>query len=238
MVEPVRLKLLMLHGWTQCASSFAFRCKAFERRLQDCATLTFLDAPHVLSSDASLPDTSRAWFSRNSQTGEYVGWNDSRRMIAACWERDGPFDAICGFSQGAVALHQLLVDLSESDAEAESNTLAPLLASPPSCVILVCGFPSRHGITPTEGMENVDVLPPGAKPLHIPALHVMAENDTIVPLVAQRALYARWSNGSAQALMTDRGHSMPQRSADMTVVADFLRDHSRLRRAAATAPIA
>lgn len=167
------------------------------------------------AADRARPDDVFAELPRH-----YRGWPDSRRYLSQLWATEGPFDVICGFSQGAVAVHQLLCELEAALHHGVTDALpaddcAAILASPPSAAILVCGFPSR---------SDRALLPLGAK-LRTPSLHVNSESDATVNIRWQRELLNRFH--SPDVILHDKGHSMPQRSGDMAVVVGFVSRHIR-----------
>jgi hypothetical protein len=143
----------------------------------------------------------------------FYGWDESRKYLADLWAKEGPFDAICGFSQGAVALHQLLYELEQGDAEMLAE-IAPIAAAPPTCAIFVCGFPS--GCVPVEYY------------IRTPSLHVIASNDACVPTARQYELLDSCDTSSRASFTTDKGHCMPQKSADMQSIAAFLATHIKM----------
>lgn len=184
---------------------------------------------------------------------KYHGWeSESRAHIAALWASHGPFTGVLGFSQGAVAVHQLLRELGAWQRVAAAaavasggggtqalpsppDDLAPILAAPPKWGVMVCGFPALHG----PPLPDVDPSPAtaaygasvGMRPdlpceplLTIPSLHIVGEGDATVPPPLQRQLAACFA--SPRLMATDKGHAMPQRSADLAALVDFIREHS------------
>lgn len=96
------------------------RIGALRRALKDSADLVFVDPPHVVdmpTSDASRfdsdaaatptsdADTPRAWwFAESREDGQYrkfVKFEETLRYLRNILEKEGPFDGIFGFSQGA-----------------------------------------------------------------------------------------------------------------------------------------
>lgn len=161
----------------------------------------------------------------------YHCWEESRGYLAGVWAAHGPFHGVVGFSQGAVVAHQLLREVEGwARAAAAGGEVArgfpvppgcePLAAAPPAWAVLVCGFPAAHG----------PALPPGGPAgggeprLATPSLHVIGEGDATVPPALQRELLQAFDGG--EALVTDKGHAMPQRAADLAAVVGFVRRHT------------
>ena len=216
----------MLHGWTQNGLVLSEKSSNFKRKFRNVASLHFLSGPHHVPKCEGVTDRedARGWWNYDTATfasaddpgrfrREYTGWPLSRDLIAKAWQEHGPFDGICGFSQGAVVLHQLLRELGNADAMDKEITeiLLPIVKSPPKFGIFVCGFPAQHG-----GSAG---LPP-ASLIKLPSIHVIAENDSVVPAALQRELAALFPG--AERLVTDKGHAMPQRAAELSSIVDFV----------------
>ncbi|RYG39980.1 hypothetical protein EON68_04810, partial [archaeon] len=166
----------------------------------------------------------------------YYGWHDSLASLAELHAREGPFQAMCGFSQGAVALHNLLLEMqaeaegAHADAGPDSVYAQPavraLLRSPPACAIFVCGFPSAAALTaaPASGVSTGGPAAEEARKLRIPSLHVVSPQDGVVPYDMHVRLAECFD---APVLLTsDRGHTMPQRAGEMAAIAEFIRKHT------------
>lgn len=146
-VQPVRAKVLVLHGWTQNARVLFDRVSAFRRKMRKGGILTvFAQAPHVLELDEdSGPGGApveraepRGWFGyqpRDPTEGRdpfhpqasgcvYVGMRRSLEVVSRLWEFHGGFDAILGFSQGGVLAHHIV-----REAEAAADPVPPTLPS-------------------------------------------------------------------------------------------------------------
>jgi dienelactone hydrolase len=214
-----RPRILMLHGWTQNAALFAEKAGAFRKKLRG-YDLFFAEAPHLVSTeDAGGRDNARSWWTIE-EVGPaevfrrpFIGWAESRRYIAALWDSHGPFDGLVGFSQGAVAVHQLVSETLSWVAGvcAAPGDCAAIAACPPRFAVLVCGFPSALAISPA-----------GVGPLRLPTLHLIAEGDLVVPPVLQAELADRFSEPTV--LRIDKGHAMPQRACDLAIVVKFVED--------------
>ncbi|KAI0204175.1 serine hydrolase FSH [Astrocystis sublimbata] len=119
------LKILMLHGYTQSGSLFSAKTKALNKLLIKALspapldlhpTLIFPTGPHRLrpsdipgyvppedpSPDAISEDDldNWAWFRKDEASGDYRGFADGMRQIAATIAESGGVDGVVGFSQG------------------------------------------------------------------------------------------------------------------------------------------
>lgn len=146
---------------------------------------------------------------------DYYSWGASRAFIAEVWRSQGPFDAIVGFSQGAVATHILLADIAaytKGDTSALPDETSILSGHPPRCAVFVCGFPSCASMRQHEGAL-----------LSTPSLHCVATGDTLVPPHLQEELSTCFADSTL--LRFDRGHSMPQRAGDLDTIISFMAKH-------------
>lgn len=121
----------MLHGWTQNAEVFRSKTHPFVRKVEKVTgtngsrvDLVWATAPHHLPVIfEGQRENARAWFYYDAEDRaklvdvfapvrrEYHGWAASRAYLGELWLEHGPFDVLCGFSQGAVVTHQLLQDI-------------------------------------------------------------------------------------------------------------------------------
>ena len=155
----------------------------------------------------------------------FVGWDESRALIAALWEHHGPFDGVAGFSQGAVAVHQLVYEAQgwADGTIAPPPACASIADAPPRFAILVCGFPSALAVRDATGGDRD--ISPAALPLRLPSLHFVAQGDHTVPPPLQTELAAAFVD--PVVLTTEKGHAMPQRAPELAAVAQFVRERMR-----------
>jgi hypothetical protein len=213
-----RPRILMLHGWTQNATLFSEKAGAFRKKLRDVADLHFAEAPFIVcADDAGGRENARSWWTIAETTTEppfrrpFVGWNESRAYLASLWESAGPFDGIVGFSQGAVAAHQLVSEVTSWVAGSiPTSDCEPIARQPPRFAVFICGFPSALAI------------PSAAADARLPfrSLHVVADGDQVVPPELQRELASCFTD--PVVLSIDKGHAMPQRASDLAVVVGFV----------------
>ena len=137
----------------------------------------------------------------------YDGWALSRDFIAEHCRREGPFDGVLGFSQGAT-LAGLLVALAASSS-ADVSTAFPQFGF----AILVGGFASA-------APEHAALY--RADSLRIPSLHLIGLTDNVVPPQRSRALAASFH----EPLLVEHpgGHVVPGSADVRDVTLRFLRE--------------
>ena len=118
---PSKARILCLHGYAQNAAFFRQRTGSLRKALKAVAgDFVFVDAPFAATAgflgdiNADERGQSLGWWtfdeataSRPSLSHEYAGVERSLELLDATCEREGPFDGVLGFSQGA-ALAALL----------------------------------------------------------------------------------------------------------------------------------
>lgn len=116
-----KLKVLAIHGYRQNAETFRQKTGSFRKLVHKWAQFTYITAPHkvILIDDIkqvddvdigqSKDEEQYGWFfNREDNTfrgirkgGPAIGFEESIRFIEDIFEKEGPFDGIWGFSQGA-----------------------------------------------------------------------------------------------------------------------------------------
>ncbi|KAI8852647.1 serine hydrolase FSH [Chytridium lagenaria] len=153
-------RILCLHGYTQNSDVFRARTAILRKDLASIAELVYIDAPHIVpasenkisNSDVNagkqgwcfrskllilLDSTQRSWWTDDQGL---AGFQEAISFIKGCWDENGPFDGIFGFSQGATMAAIMGSELSF--LHAAKNLRFP----PPRYVIAVSGFlPTRAG---------------------------------------------------------------------------------------------
>ncbi|KAL4881795.1 serine hydrolase FSH [Aspergillus karnatakaensis] len=111
-------KILCLHGHGTSAAIFKSQTASFRAHLPSRYTFTFIDAPHPSAPapgiKAIYPDyPTYTWFSEATPTGVRA----AHAWVREYCRRHGPFDAVCGFSQGC----SLIASLCLFDAFERTN---------------------------------------------------------------------------------------------------------------------
>ena len=129
---------------------------------------------------------------------------------------NGYLTAVFGFSQGAVFCHILTV-LTQRDPQRFGNIHAALIAS---------GFAAQHvpNSTATTQQQQQQVYDTGRLPdrqsIQIPSLHMIGKMDTSVDPALSLDLALIFDEG--QVMWHDKGHVVPQKSADCARIIAFL----------------
>lgn len=137
----------------------------------------------------------------------YQGWDRTRAAIVSAFEREGPFDGILGFSQGA-ALAGLLVGLRAPDGE-PTTPEQPLTFD---FATLVSGFVSNDPAHAALYARTASYA--------LPSLHLIGRSDGVVPAPDSRELAARF--GKATVLEHPGGHVIASDASTRAGVGAFL----------------
>lgn len=201
----------------------------------------FPDGPHIVEAASIKDPTWRSyvsanstaghrawWFARDSsftdssfinpETGGYYGLEESLKAIGELIRRDGPVDAIWGFSQGACLAGMLMALLSDSGKKLtdplvkELRGYLPENQKTPGAGLFFSGFRARY--------ERYHGLYEGG--IRAPTLHVMGEDDALVSVERSRVLVGVCGDG-AEELRHRNGHNLPKEEVELEKVAEFLR---------------
>ena len=129
----------------------------------------------------------RAWW-----TGGELSWSRLSSLLRGFWEREGPFDVVAGFSQGALLAH-----------------LVAASSEPPFC--------SLRGALFFSGFDGGTTLVPRPE---LASLHVYSDTDSAVPPAESRSLAQRYT--APRTHTHRAGHAVPQKSVDLDAVTAFL----------------
>jgi predicted esterase len=207
-------RVLALHSFRTSATIFdaQLRLAGLKQALGNLVEFTFLDAPHAASGEP-YPDVAAAfpgeayfewWDAQRVEGGgyEYRGAAASLAAVAAALleaaEAGEPFDAICGFSQGAA-----IAALAAAEQRAGRGAAA---GTPPlRFALLFAGLRSRD-----PALDPHYAALPG-----LPSLHVVGAADPVRRASAE--LLEAFREGSAEScgaapeLLTHaRGHVIPR----------------------------
>lgn len=126
-------------------------------------------------------------------------------------DEEGPLDGILGFSQGAAAAALLVGSL-----QAAPDAHRPL--TPPKFAIFVGGY------LPEPFTDLASAPRPTPASFSVPSLHILSQRDTAVP--AEQSLALKSLFAKPLTLEHDLGHCVPQRSAHVAAILDFITKHS------------
>jgi acetyl esterase/lipase len=218
-----KLKILCLHGYHGSGRVLRSQMAAFAASLESLVDFVFIDAPSLAAGDYGWWHAVDAERDRPSDDPgvdgphrHYEGWARTRDAIVASFGKQGPFDGILGFSQGA-ALAGLLVGLR---AAADTPTTDRPLHF--DFAILIGGFPSND-LELARLYERHDAY-------DLPSLHVVGRSDGIVPIEESRSLAAHFV--SPVVVEHAGGHVVASEQGVTDRVRAFLGDRIRVRHAA------
>jgi predicted esterase len=209
---PRRLKILSLHGFRTSRDVFDGQARAARWRedYDDVARFHAIDAPHEASGAASAEvravfgEDARArewWNATTDDDGKmtYRGLRASLDAIEDACERDGPYDGVLGFSQGATLAAIALA--------------TPRLAKRFAFGILVSGMRARAEETKTCDYGAIEV----------PTLHVIGLRDVVVPNALSEGLCDAMTSSPRTRETHDGGHRVPRMNVDgAPILRDFL----------------
>lgn len=226
-----KLKILCLHGYRQNAEFFREKTGGFRKMLKKYADFVFMTAPHVpkvpstndlitSASDDNQGENGRGdvrgwWFSKPDNqfssrdvTDLDTGFHESVKAVVDFAAKEGPFDGIFAFSQGA-ALAILIAALrlrKEVDLEF-------------SFMVIVAGFPSLSS-------KHSELMATHLSGLH--CLHVYGENDEVVDGSNSEKLVNMFDEDKREVIIHKGGHFVPPLTAYKDVVKNFMEKMQKL----------
>ncbi|VDN03857.1 unnamed protein product, partial [Thelazia callipaeda] len=209
--------VLCLHGYQQNAAIFREKSGSFRSYLKRFADFVYMDAPHKVDLEPNTNDLKqeitcvakadyRAWWHvpecyNTKEVKCYEGFSDSVSVIIDFIQKEGPFDGILGFSQGAALAFLLAAMKQKGELDIDFKFL-----------ILISGFPSRH-------MEHFDLnkLPIS----RVPCLHVYGLADEIISCDLSKKLVKLFDKEMVVVVEHPGGHMMPSTSKYKTMIDCF-----------------
>ena len=208
-----RLKLLCLHSFRTSGDILRAQMTlaGWRETYEETCEFITVDAPNRASGP--VHEDVSAFFGESTErfewwnatrvdgtaTTSYAGLEKSLRAIEATCERDGPFDGVLGFSQGA--------------------TLAAIALATPRTRgrfgfgIFVSGMKSRAAETETLAYDAVTV----------PTLHVIGRKDQVMPVGMSEGLFEAMMSSARTRATHGGGHVVPRRNDDgEPVLREFL----------------
>nr|CAD7568941.1 unnamed protein product [Timema californicum] len=181
------MQILCVHGYRQNGNAFKSKLGGFRKSLKKYAEFVFFDAPHTIClqdntevSEADTPEQYGWWFSEEDRTfmskkpsDTCIGFEESLARVEELCEKEGPFDGLLGFSQGA-AFVGLLCQLQEMKCLKFNFNFA----------IIIAGFVSRCSPHAKYYLQKVT----------IPSMHVCGETDGVIPKEMSQELAAHFQD--------------------------------------------
>ncbi len=208
-----RLRILCVHGYRQNDQIFREKTGAFRKLVKAVVDFVFVSAPHVVPEPENLARDARTqergwWFSRADHSYNAtdaadicLGYEESIEMLEAYFEKEGPFDGILSFSQGA-SLVSLL---------AAEKLMDPTSKVKFRFAILVSGF--KSALTAHQNAY--------ATPIACPSLHIFGDSDSVIPVHLSVDLAEAFT--SAYTFRHSGGHYVPASAELKAILVNFLK---------------
>ncbi|KAG9854620.1 FSH1-domain-containing protein, partial [Aureobasidium melanogenum] len=238
-----KLKILMLHGYTQSGPLFQAKTQRIKKLLEKSLAslpiktdtpITGIDlfyptGPFKVSSadlnGAEVRQDANGWWKLRDrgeiQEGVHVGLD----QVAKVLKENGPMDGVMGFSQGA-ALAAMVVSLLEPNrADAFGKVPGGGMEYPQSIKELQHP-PLRFGVCFSGLLNKHHAYTAFYEPrIQTPVLHVLGSMDTIVEESESLALAERCADGGNGTVIRHAGtHTVPTSDRDIAAVIQFIRN--------------
>ncbi|XP_039154942.1 esterase AGAP003155 isoform X2 [Eucalyptus grandis] len=166
-------RILCLHGFRTSAKILETQIHKWPDSILEKLDLVYLDAPYPSMGQSSVEGIFDPpyfeWFQANQDFTEYENFEECITFIEDFMVKNGPFDGLLGFSQGAT----LAAALPGMQAEGLVLTKVPKI----KFLILTSGAKfggSKFGAPPLAANAF-------SCPVKCPSLHVIGENDLVKP---------------------------------------------------------
>ncbi|KAI9480567.1 MAG: serine hydrolase FSH [Benjaminiella poitrasii] len=229
MTTDKKLRILCLHGFVQNSAVFRKKTAVIRKKLDKIADLVYVTAPQVTTdpkytseahraavADENAPEEEKpfAWWhpydDQQTEDGYYQGFKESVEFLKDTMIKEGPFDGIFGFSQGA-CLAAIIVNALED------RTLAPTLFGPDfdhpnfKFAILAAGFlPAAQKAT-----QNL-----WAHKISTPTLHMIGGEDKLIAPALQEKLVEHCVD--PVVIRHSGGHVVPSNAASRNETLAFV----------------
>jgi pimeloyl-ACP methyl ester carboxylesterase len=194
-----RLRVLCLHGYHGSAQILRGQLTPLVEGVDNVAEFIFVDAPSLAVGDfgwwhASAAKTSAPLTDAGIGRGikRYEGWQRTRDAIVSVFVRQGPFDGMFGFSQGA-ALAALLAGLRSRDDPVRSGPAGPMNGILGQAEPLTFGFAVMVGGFVAADADLVKLYDDRSN-YELPSAHIIGRSDTVVPKEPSFSLAAKFAN--------------------------------------------
>ncbi|KAG9520144.1 FSH1-domain-containing protein, partial [Aureobasidium melanogenum] len=250
--ESRKLKILMLHGYTQSGPLFAAKTQRIKKLLEkslaglpiktDDIPITGVDlfyptGPFKVSSadlnGAEVRQDANGWWKLRERGQLQEGVETGLDQVAKVLKENGPMDGVVGFSQGA-ALAAMVVSLLEPNRQDAFGKVAGGMEFPHSFAELQHP-PLRFGVCFSGLLNKHHAYTAFYEPrIQTPVLHVLGSMDTIVEESESLALAERCAHGGKGMVIRHAGtHTVPTSDRDIAAVIQFIRNAFPLEDASA-----
>ena len=202
-----------MHGYRQNDQMFREKTGAFRKLVKGYVDFVFAVAPHVVPEPENLARDAKIqergwWFSRadlsynaTDTTDICIGYEDSLDSLEECFEREGPFDGMLSFSQGASFVSLLAASRLKDPSSKVKFRFA----------ILVSGFKSALTAHQNAYTSAIDC----------PSLHIFGDSDGVIPVHLSVDLAKTFEN--ACTFCHSGGHYVLASAELKAVLVDFLK---------------
>ncbi|KAG9580605.1 FSH1-domain-containing protein, partial [Aureobasidium melanogenum] len=246
-----KLKILMLHGYTQSGPLFQAKTQRIKKLLEKSLAslpiktevpingieLFYPTGPFKVSSadlnGAEVREDANGWWKLRDRGEAQEGVEIGLDHVAKVMKENGPMDGVMGFSQGA-ALAAMVVSVLETNRE-EAFGKVPGGMEFPQSIKELQHPPLRFGVC-FSGLRNKhEVYTAFYEPkIQTPVLHVLGSMDTIVEESESLALAERCADGGNGMVIRHAGtHTVPTSDRDIAAVIQFIRNAFPLEDASA-----
>ncbi|KAI7904103.1 serine hydrolase FSH [Cokeromyces recurvatus] len=229
MTTAKKLRILCLHGMVQNAAVFRKKTSVIRKKLDKIADLVYVTAPQMTTdpkytseahraaaADENAPEEEKpfAWWhpydDKQTEDGYYMGFKESVQHLKDIMIKEGPFDGIFGFSQGACLAGVMLACL-------EDRSLAPTLFGPDfdhpnfKFAILAAGFKPF----PQKATQNI-----WTHKISTPTLFMIGEEDKLITPALQETLVEQCID--PVIIRHSGGHVVPSNAASRNETLAFV----------------
>ncbi|KAK9761752.1 Ovarian cancer-associated protein 2 [Basidiobolus ranarum] len=216
------LRILCLHGYLQSAEVFEGKSKQLRKWFgkNDLAELVYLNAPHVgipilKEGDIEVEDNKKVedqygWYTfklEERAAGKWRGVETGLDYIYNFMKKEGPFDGLLGFSQGATIVAVICAQQQLKLAPEEVNQL--------KFAIMFSGIKSFYATH----------VPLFSTKIELPSFHSFGQKDTwIVPAMSQEL-----ADCFVNPIVHEhpQGHVVPSKSEAKRLLVNFLEQFSK-----------
>lgn len=209
--SPRKLRVLGLHGYRTSGAIMKKQLSKWSPAIHDLVEFTFLDAPTPAKGKSDVEGIYEGpyfeWMQFNDDYSEFYGYEESLAFLVDYMEKNGPFDGLIGFSQGAT-LSGALTAVQERGRIIMSKSAAALPKI--KFVIFIAGAKLRDA-------KIVDVFD---TPIDRPTLHFLGEKDPLK--IPGEYFLANWKDPIA--IRHPQGHTVPRLNEEVvSTVVKFLK---------------
>lgn len=225
---PRKLRIMALHGYTSNAFILQRRMGAIRKACKDTADFIYLNGPlrvepitapaqsldapensqSALDPHLPLEEQPRAWW-KASDDGKYTHFDETIEYLNEEIAKQGPFDGVFGFSQGAC--FAALVASAFEAPDRYPKLKLPAGQGPLRFCIAVSGFRPRdeslQALFPSEGIQT-------------PMLHILGRTDQIIDEERAQTLVLAASNSRVEH--HESGHVVPSQANFRNFYRDYI----------------